>query len=114
MAFLSLLLGVVLGAGAIVFALQNNTIVALTFINWQFQSSLAVVILLTLIIGFILGVLLSVPSILSRSFVIMGLKRQRKDLAKEADALRQQNAAISARAEALKEPESPAVVDLRQ
>ena len=103
----------VLGAGAIVFALENNTMVSLTFLTAQFQSSLAVVIVLTLIVGFILGVILSVPSILRRSFMIMGLKRQKNDLAAEADALREQNAAIAARARALEEPENPVVVDLR-
>ena len=43
---LSLILGFLLGAAALLFALQNTAIVALSFLGWQFESSLAVVIIL--------------------------------------------------------------------
>lgn len=46
---------------AVVFALQNNALVALSFIAWSFQSSLAVVIMVTLAAGACASFLASLP-----------------------------------------------------
>lgn len=96
MTIISLILGFVLGAGALVFALQNNEVVSLTFLNWQFESSLALVFLLAVGAGLVLGVLISVPSIISRSLTIMALKRERKGLTDETSALRERSQAVEA------------------
>lgn len=76
MTILSLILGFALGAGALVFALQNNEIVSLALLGWQFESSLALVFLLAVTAGLVLGILISMPSIVRRSLVIMSLKRE--------------------------------------
>ena len=88
MTILSLILGFILGAGAIAFALQNNELVALTFLGWQFESSLALVFLLAVAAGLILGVLLLIPSILRRSLIIMTLRREQRALEQETQRLR--------------------------
>jgi len=46
---------------ATAFALQNNSPVALSFIVWTFQSSLAVVIMVTVVAGAIASFLASLP-----------------------------------------------------
>lgn len=96
MTIISLILGFALGAGALVFALQNNEVVALTFLNWQFESSLALVFLLSVGAGLMLGILISLPSIISRSLTIMALRRDRKGLADEASTLRERSQAAEA------------------
>lgn len=85
---LPLLLGFVLGAGAIIFALQNTSVVALTFLGWQFQSSLAMLIILATIAGALLGILFSLPSIIGRSLRVRALRKENKALREEAEELR--------------------------
>ncbi len=46
---------------AVVFALQNNALVTLSFIAWTFQSSLAVVLMVTLVAGAFASFLASLP-----------------------------------------------------
>ena len=78
---LSLFLGFLLGAGAIVFILQNDATVALTFLGWQFESSVALLVLLSILTGVVLSFLISIP----RS---IGVAIQMRRLRKENDALR--------------------------
>lgn len=80
MTILSLILGFALGASALVFALQNNEVISLALLGWQFESSLALVFLLAVTAGLILGILISIPSIVRRSLVIMSLKREIQSL----------------------------------
>lgn len=83
---LSLFVGFVLGAAALLFAIQNTTVVALTFLGWQFTSSLAVVVLASVAMGMLISILAMLPSALSNSFRIMNLKKQNKNLVQEAEA----------------------------
>lgn len=103
---LSLVIGFVLGAAALLFALQNTAVVALTFLGWQFESSLALLVLVAVAIGVLISILASLPSALSASFRIMGLKKENKKLAQEVEVHKQ---VIQAQTAA----EIPAVVDLR-
>ncbi len=84
---LSLFVGFVLGVAALLFALQNTEVVALSFMGWQFTSSLAVVVLASLGMGILISILAMLPSTLRDSFSIMGLKKQNKKLVQEAEAL---------------------------
>ncbi len=59
---LAALIGVLIAA----FAIQNATPVAVKFLVWQFESSLAVVIILSLLAGMVLIFLISVPGRLKR------------------------------------------------
>jgi len=89
---LSLLIGFILGAAAILFALQNTEIVALTFLGWQFTSSLALLVLVSVGVGILISILASLPAALSTSFRIMGLKKQNKELIHEVQTHRQAQA----------------------
>jgi putative membrane protein len=46
---------VILIAVVVIFSVQNASPVALSFLFWHFEASLAIVILLTLMIGMIIG-----------------------------------------------------------
>lgn len=85
---LSLVLGFLLGAAALLFALQNTGITALTFLGWQFESSLALLILIAFAAGALTALLVSLPSALRDGFRIMRLKRENKNLVDEVTSLR--------------------------
>lgn len=78
-----ILLGFAIALFAILFALQNPTLVLVNFFVWQFQNPLALVILVTLAMGLLAGILLSMPAIVRRSWRIGGLKKQLEILGRQ-------------------------------
>ncbi|HEX5774598.1 MAG TPA: LapA family protein [Candidatus Paceibacterota bacterium] len=104
---LSLLAGFILGAAALLFALQNTDVVSLSFLGWQFESSLALLVLAAVAAGILISILASIPSAIGASFRIMGLKKENKNLAKEVEMHR------SAQATPTASDESSPVVNLR-
>lgn len=80
---LSLILGFLLGAAALLFALQNTAMVALSFLGWQFESSLALLILMAFALGVIVSLLVSIPSAIGDSLRIMGLRKENRRLAEQ-------------------------------
>lgn len=85
---LSLILGFLLGAATLLFALQNTSVVALSFLGWGFESSLALVTLIFFAAGILVSLLVSIPSALKDSFRIMGLKKENRELREELEAAR--------------------------
>ncbi|MBU2104018.1 LapA family protein [Patescibacteria group bacterium] len=83
---LSLIFGFVIGAAAIIFILQNTATVALSFIGWQFESSLAIVVMLSMLVGIIFSLLASIPSVIRSSMAIAKLKKQNRSLQEEAQS----------------------------
>lgn len=73
---------------ALAFAVQNTTVVAVRFLIWQFESSLAVVLLIAFVLGaLVMGLLLSPPLIsssVSRSSLARKLARQETQLSEMA------------------------------
>jgi uncharacterized integral membrane protein len=65
---------VILIAVAVLFSVQNASPVALSFLAWHFEASLAIVTLLTLVIGMIIGMAILSLSRLRRSM------RKKKEL----------------------------------
>ncbi|MEA2702003.1 MAG: Lipopolysaccharide assembly protein domain [Candidatus Parcubacteria bacterium] len=88
---LPLLLGFVLGAATIIFALQNTEVVSLSFFSWQFASPLALVIILTAAVGALLGILAAIPSLIHKSLFVRRLRKENQGLRDEADTLRKWN-----------------------
>ena len=60
--------GLVIAIAAILFAFQNSAIVAINFGIWQFKESLAIVLLMTLRLGIIISLLLSIPTLIKRGW----------------------------------------------
>ncbi len=73
--FLFLALFIALVAG--VFAMQNSAAVAITFLAWKFNSSLAIVLLIAVALGALFSALLSMPTNLKARWTI---RQQRKKL----------------------------------
>lgn len=110
----TLIIGFALGACTIIFALQNTAMVSLTFLSWNFESSLALVIILASLVGLLLGLLLSIPSIIHKSFQVRKLRKENKGLSDEAETLRQMTQEATDRYTAEFATKPPAVIDLRQ
>lgn len=102
---LSLFIGFFLGAAALLFALQNTEIVALTFMGWQFETTLAVLVLASVGVGILISILASLPAFVSNSLRIMGLKKENRKLAQEIHTQRETIQTIAT--------EPPVVVDVR-
>jgi uncharacterized integral membrane protein len=108
---LTLILGFILGAAVILFVLQNTAVVALTFLGWQFESSIAVLVILSVLIGAVLAALVTLPSAIGSSFAIRRLRKHNVTLAREAEAHKQAADEASAKLIAAQTPQ-PDVIDL--
>ena len=73
---LLLILGFICAIGAVTFALQNNGPVTVTLASWQYNSSVAVVLLATLAIGALIAGLVSTPSVIKGQWAGTRLRRQ--------------------------------------
>lgn len=105
---LSLILGFLLGAAALLFALQNTDVVALSFLGWQFESSLALLILIAFAAGIIVSLLVSIPSAVKDSLKIMSVKKENRRLEDAlAECRRAQGTVI------VSEEPIPQVLDIR-
>ncbi|KND47105.1 MAG: hypothetical protein AB199_01595 [Parcubacteria bacterium C7867-004] len=80
-----LLIGFILGAAVIIFALQNTEVASLMFLGWQFESSLALVILLAIASGVIISALVSLPSAIANGIRMMALRKENVNLRKELE-----------------------------
>ncbi len=75
---LFLILGLLLGAVTVIFALQNISEITVTFFAWQVHGSLALVLLLAVASGILVCILISLPEVISTSFEIARLRKQNK------------------------------------
>jgi len=91
--FLFLVLGILLGILAVIFALQNIVPVTVIFLAWQLHGSLALVIAVAIVLGLLISILVSVPEVVDNFFVLKGLRKKIEDL--EAENARLKNAALS-------------------
>lgn len=73
---LLLIVGIIFAVGAVMFALQNKLVVTVTLALWSFESTLAVVLLLTLGIGVLIAGLVSTPGLLRAQWAAAKLRRQ--------------------------------------
>ncbi|MEK7101295.1 MAG: lipopolysaccharide assembly protein LapA domain-containing protein [Patescibacteria group bacterium] len=103
---LSLFVGFILGAAALLFALQNTEVVSLVFMGWQFQSTLALLVLVSVGVGVLISVFASIPSAVGNHFRIRMLEKTNKGLVTEIEAYRQAERMGAS-------PDPAAVIDLR-
>jgi len=101
---LLLIFGIIFAIGAVLFALQNNVPVTVAFALWQFESTLAVVLLVALGLGALIAALVSTPSMLRGQWGSARLRRQVEGLEREKAALTQRVAALEAEARQLRPP----------
>jgi uncharacterized integral membrane protein len=85
---ISLILGVLLGAFSVFFVLQNVAPVTVSFLSWQVDASLALVLFTTLAAGALTSVLLLLPSVIRDTWRMSNLRADKRQLEDENAALR--------------------------
>ena len=88
-----IIVGVILAILLAVFALQNNVAVAVSFLFWRFESTLALVLLFSLAVGVITVILVTIPASWRRRGAS---SRQRKELTELQNKLEEQKQKIAA------------------
>lgn len=77
------ILGLLLGAVAVVFSLQNVTLVTVSFFNWQIEGSLAVVLLLAITSGIVVCLLILLPGTIQTTLRFRALRKEKEKLEEE-------------------------------
>jgi uncharacterized integral membrane protein len=75
-----LIVAIIVAILAVVFALQNAVPITVSFLTWRFESSLALVLLITVALGVIMSLLVSVPSMIKRRKIISNQKKKIREL----------------------------------
>ena len=87
-----LITAIIIALAAVVFALQNAHPIQIKFAIWNLpQASLALVLLITLILGILVGLLFMTSSIYSRNKHISSLKKRVTELEDAATAAKSGN-----------------------
>ncbi len=85
MATIYLILALVIAIIAVIFALQNTTAITISFFLWQVSGSLALVVLITLALGVLVGWLFAAPSLVKGSFQGSSQRKRIAALEKEVN-----------------------------
>ena len=94
---LMLILGIVFAIGAVVFALQNNVAILVSFAIWEFEGSQALVLLVTLGLGALITGLVSSPTVIRRQWEAGRMRRQIVELERRVAELQASEAKLVAR-----------------
>jgi len=77
---LSLLLTIAVTIVAVMFSLENTTMIHITLFGYPVDGSSGLLMLIALAVGVLLGVLLMVPSLIGRSWALMRHRRKIAEL----------------------------------
>ncbi len=100
-----LLIALAVALVAVMFALQNIVPVTVSFLTWTFEGSLALVLFVALIVGALVSVLASVPTLVKGRWAAASLKKRIAALEAELKNTRLEPEAARARTSAA--PRSP-------
>ena len=98
-----LIMAIVIAMLVVIFALQNAIPITVSFLTWKFESSLALVLLITIALGVLMSLLVSVPSKIKKMKMILNQKKRIQEL---ESALQFENDVKEKKVENL-EPELP-------
>ncbi len=83
-----------------VFAVQNNQPITISFLFWSIEGSLALVLMVTLVLGIVIGVLLMAPGSVRSRLQVGGLQRSLRSLEQENATAEEAIASDAAQSEA--------------
>jgi len=98
---LLLILALVIAVIAVIFALQNTAAVSVSFFVWQFNQSLALVLLLAAFVGVIIGLLTILPGSIKTRWQLATRNKKIASLEKEIEELKQKLTSAEQRLQAL-------------
>ncbi|NPA49494.1 MAG: LapA family protein [Thermodesulfobacteria bacterium] len=90
---LYLILAAILGIFVAIFAIQNAVAVTVKFLIWEFQSSLAVLIIISMLAGMLLVFLLSIPGRIKRRKELYDKQKKIRELERRLAELEAQKSA---------------------
>ena len=76
-------IALVLALVVTVFAVQNNQPITISFLFWSIEGSLALVLMITLVLGIVIGVMLMLPGSVRTRLQVGGLRRTVRNLEDE-------------------------------
>jgi len=79
-----LILAIALAAVVAIFALQNSAVIMVSFLAWHWEASLALILILVLGAGILVGYLAGLPSAWKSKSELRQQRREISDLEKEA------------------------------
>ncbi|HML39538.1 MAG TPA: LapA family protein [Bellilinea sp.] len=83
-----LVLGLIIAVVAVIFALQNTAAVTVSFFIWQFDQSLALVLLLAVALGVLIAVLTLLPTVIREKWQLSGRRKKIDALGKNLEEAR--------------------------
>lgn len=101
---LIVILGIIVAIGGVSFALQNTVPVTVTFLVWRFDSSLAMVLLLSLALGALIVALVSTPATLKAQWAASRLRKQLEASSSANSALEKKIVQLESKLSALPPP----------
>ncbi len=75
-----LILALLISVALVLFAVQNSTVVTLSFLGFNFEGSLAFILIIVFASGFLSGILMSLPSLMRKGAALREQKRKVKQL----------------------------------
>ncbi len=85
---LFLLLGAVLGGLSVIFVLQNVVPITVTFLTWQIEGSLAVILFLAMMSGVFVTLLVLLPGLIRDEFRYSRLQKEKEHVEDELTTTR--------------------------
>jgi uncharacterized integral membrane protein len=98
---LLLILALIIAVIAVIFALQNTAAVSVSFFIWQFNQSLALVLLLAAFVGVIIGLLTILPGSIKTRWQLAARNKKIASLEKEIEELKEKLTSAEQRLQAL-------------
>lgn len=83
MSTILLIIALIITILAVIFALQNTATVTVTFFAWQFDQSLALVLIITIILGVVIGLLTILPGSVRNKWKLSNLRKKSDALDKK-------------------------------
>jgi uncharacterized integral membrane protein len=87
---------------AVIFAVQNTALVTVSLFIWDFNNSLAVIILLTLFAGVLISILMASPGLIKSRIARTNLRKKNKELEGKLSKVESQYQATVVEVESLK------------
>lgn len=82
---MTFIIGIFLGGAVVIFALQNLEPIMVSFLGFNFEGSVALIVLISMLVGVLVSLLFSLSSSISGMMNESRLRRHNESLKKELD-----------------------------
>ncbi len=75
-----LIVAIALAALTAIFAIQNSGVIAVSFLGWEWEASMALILIVTLGVGILVGYLAGLPAKMKKGSQLRQTKRELENL----------------------------------